>query len=192
MTRRPCWISKLQFFSHNLYEKKGTFQLQMIIVLIILFVIMEYPWGPLSQSEGNGGGGGGEESLVWISKPVVLLIEEETMSLLEFIYHNWDCPCRCHSFNPSLVVCCHFICLISSNCLFSHQLSLMSSVSLLTSIPEWPKQQCLPKALWIEKLMGNWRIAVKNTVLIGQAIFSQMNWLELLSPHNYFITWPFC
>ena len=170
-------------------KKKGTFQLQMIIVLIILFVIMTCPWGHLRWGVGGEGGG---ESLVWISKPVVLLIEEETMLLLEFIYHNWDCPCRCHSFNPSLVVCCHFICLISSNCLFSHQLSLMSSVSLLTSIPEWPKQQCLPKALWIEKLMGNWRIAVKNTVLIGQAIFSQMNWLELLSPHNYFITWPFC
>lgn len=119
-------------------------------------------------------------------RPILLLIEEVTMLLLEFIYHNGDCPCRCHSFNPWLVVCCHFICLISSNCLFSHQLSLivMFWVSLLTSILEWPKQECLLKALWIEKLIGNWRIAVKNTVLIGQAIFSQMNWLELLSPHN--------
>ena len=171
------------FFTQFVWKKKGTFQLQMIIVLIILFVIMEYPWGPLSQSEGNGGGGG--ESLVWISKLLVLLIEGETMLLLEFIYHNWDCPCRCHSFNASLVVCCHFICLISSNCLLSHQLSLMIWVSLLTSILEWPKQKCLPKALWIEKLMGNWRITVKNIVLIGQAIFSLMNWLELLSPHNF-------
>ena len=25
---------------------------------------------------------------------------------------------------------------------------------------------------------------MKNSVLIGQTIFSQMNWLELLSPHN--------
>ena len=176
MTRRPCWISKLQFFSHNLHEK-GSFQLQMIIVLIILFVILVYPWGPLQR----GGWWGGEVS----PKTVVLLIEGETMLLLEFIYHNWDCPCRCHSFNASLVVCCHFICLISSNCLLSHQLPLMIWVSLLTSILEWPKQKCLPKALWIEKLMGNWRITVKDIVLIGQAIFSPMNWLELLSPHNF-------
>ena len=80
MTRRPCWISKLQFFSHNLYEKKRDFS-------AANDHCANYPFCDIGVSLRPSSAGwvvGGEVS----PKLVVLLIEEETMLLLEFIYHN--------------------------------------------------------------------------------------------------------
>ena len=80
MTRRPCWISKLQFFSHNLHEKREFSAANDHCA--------NYPFCDigvsLRSSSAGWGGGGGEVS----PKLVVLLIEEETMLLLEFIYRN--------------------------------------------------------------------------------------------------------
>ena len=51
-------------------------------------------------------------SPVWISKPIVLHIEEDPLSPLVYYYSIFACPHQ--SFNPSCVVCHDFICLMSS------------------------------------------------------------------------------
>ena len=72
------------------YKDKPFLRVFLMNVHILYFLILEALLGGLRMS------------LVWISKPVCLWVEENAMSLLVFYYCIWAFLCCCCSFNTSL------------------------------------------------------------------------------------------
>ena len=95
------------------YKDKPFLRVFLMNVHVLYFLILEALLGGLRMS------------LIWISKPVCLWVEENAMSLLVFYYCIWAFLCCCCSFNTSL---CHLSPFQLSCCCFK----AMSLVGILS------------------------------------------------------------
>ena len=139
--------------------------------------------------------GGLHMSLVWISKPVVSLIEEEATLLMVTYYCICECLCRVAVSTHLCVICCHFCCPLSLFQFYLDYRTLPYLIGPQERGSRKKKKGFLPctknpntfLTLWF--LNGNW---VKNQRILVQWNPVPTATSVIQSPHYYgqfFLAW---